>query len=181
MLTTENIWLEYHQKLSGFIKSRISDDAADDLLQDVFLKVHAQLDSLKTDTKVESWLYQITRNTVIDYYRANKRLEELPKWIEQPELDESTAIRQELSSCLEPMISQLPDKYREAIQLSEIEGKTQKELSKKENISLSGAKSRVQRGRALLKSLLNDCCQIEINNNNQLVSYNRKSQDCDCG
>ncbi len=180
MLTTENIWLEYHQKLSGFIKSRISDDAADDLLQDVFLKVHAQLDSLKSDTKVESWLYQITRNTVIDYYRANKRLEELPKWIEQPELDESTVIRQELSSCLEPMISQLPDKYREAIQLSEIEGKTQKELSKKENISLSGAKSRVQRGRALLKSLLNDCCQIEINNNNQLVSYNRKSQDCNC-
>ncbi|MCP4001267.1 MAG: RNA polymerase sigma factor SigZ [Gammaproteobacteria bacterium] len=181
MLTTENIWLEYHQKLSGFIKSRISDDAADDLLQDVFLKVHAQLDSLKTDTKVESWLYQITRNTVIDYYRANRRLEELPKWIEQPESDESTVIRQELSACLEPMISQLPDKYREAIQLSEIEGKTQKELSKKENISLSGAKSRVQRGRALLKSLLNDCCQIEINNNNQLVSYNRKSQDCDCG
>ncbi len=180
MLTTEIIWLEYHQKLSGFIKSRISGDVADDLLQDVFLKVHSQLGSLETKTKVESWLYQITRNTVIDYYRANKRLEELPKWIVQPELDESTAIRQELSSCLEPMISQLPDKYREAIQLSEIEGKTQKEVSEKENISLSGAKSRVQRGRVLLKSMLNDCCQIETNKKNQLVSYDSKIKDCDC-
>jgi len=180
MLTTENIWLDYHQKLSGFVKSRISGDVADDLLQDVFLKVHAQLDTLKSDIKVESWLYQITRNTVIDYYRTNRRLEELPTWIEQPESDESTAIRQELSSCLEPMINQLPDKYREAIQLSEIEGKTQKEVSERENISLSGAKSRVQRGRALLKTMLNDCCQIEINKNNELVSYVSKSRDCDC-
>ena len=180
MLTTKNIWLEYHQKLSSFIKSRVSDEVANDLLQDVFLKVHSQLESLETNTKVESWLYQITRNTVIDYYRANKRLEELPKWIEQPELDESTTIRKELSSCLEPMISQLPDKYREAIQISEIEGKTQKEVSERENISLSGAKSRVQRGRALLKSMLHDCCQIEINKNNQLVSYDNKGKNCNC-
>ncbi len=180
MLTTENIWIEYHQKLSSFIKGRISGDMADDLLQDVFLKIHSQLDSLEANTKIESWLYQITRNTVIDYYRSNKRQEELPKWIEQPDLDESTTIRQELSSCLEPMISQLPDKYREAIQLSEIEGKTQKEVSVKENISLSGAKSRVQRGRSLLKSMLNDCCQIETNKKNQLVSYDSKNQDSDC-
>ncbi len=152
---------------------------AEDLLQDVFLKVHSKLGSLETKTKIESWLYQITRNTVIDYYRANKRLEELPKWIEQPESDENTTIRQELSSCLEPMINQLPDKYREAIQLSEIEGKTQKEVSEKEGISLSGAKSRVQRGRSLLKSMLNDCCQLEINKKSQVVSYESKHQDCD--
>ncbi len=180
MLTTEEVWLEYHQKLSSFIKSRVSDDDSDDLLQDVFLKVHIQLGSLKSDTKVESWLYQITRNTVIDFYRTNKRLEELPKWIDQPEADESTTIRRELSSCLEPMISQLPDKYRKAIQLSEIEGKTQKELSEKENLSLSGAKSRVQRGRLLLKSMLNDCCQMEFNKNNQFVSYDSKTRKCDC-
>ena len=76
------------------------------------------------------------------------------------------------------MIEQLPDKYREAIKLSEIEKKTQKEVAELEKISLSGAKSRVQRGRALLKAMLHDCCQIEINKNNQLVSYEKKDKDC---
>lgn len=180
MLTTEKIWLEYHQKLLSFIKSRVSKDVADDLLQDVFLKIHVRLGSLKENSKIESWLYQITRHAVIDYYRSKKNSEELPKWIEQPESDEGTLIRQELSSCLEPMISQLPDKYREAIQLSEIDGKTQKELSVKENISLSGAKSRVQRGRTLLKIMLNDCCLFETNKRSQLMGFEPKAENCDC-
>ncbi len=75
------------------------------------------------------------------------------------------------------MVKELPDKYREAVQLSELENRTQKEVAELENISLSGAKSRVQRGRALLKTMLHDCCQIEINQNNQLVSYERKEKD----
>lgn len=154
MNTTENIWREYHSKLSAFLKSRVSSDVADDLLQDVFVKVHTRLDSLRDNTKIESWLYQLTRNTVTDYYRSKKPTEALPDWIEQPESDEGEIIRRELSSCLEPMIKQLPDKYRNAIQLSEIERKTQKEVSEIEGISLSGAKSRVQRGRVLLKDML---------------------------
>lgn len=67
---TENIWHEYHMKLAAFIRSRVADDVVDDLLQDVFIKTHTRIDSLKENTKLESWLYQITRNTVIDYYRS---------------------------------------------------------------------------------------------------------------
>ena len=178
MKATEDIWFEYHKKLSAFIRNRVSDDVVDDLLQDVFVKIHTRMDSLKDDTKLESWLYQITRNAVIDYYRSNKPTEDLPDWIEQPQSDEEEIIRRELSSCLEPMIKQLPDKYREAIQLSEIERKTQKEVAELKNISLSGAKSRVQRGRGLLKAMLYECCQIEINQDNQLVSYEKKEKDC---
>jgi len=102
----------------------------------------------------------------------------LPDWIEQAQSDEEEIIRQELSLCLNPMIEQLPDKYRVAVQLSEIENRTQKEVAEMENISLSGAKSRVQRGRSLLKTMLHDCCKIEINQNNQPVSYDKKERDC---
>ncbi|HHC73482.1 MAG TPA: RNA polymerase sigma factor SigZ, partial [Thiothrix sp.] len=77
-----------------------------------------------------------------------------------------------------PMVKMLPDKYKKAVQLSEIEGKTQQEVAKLEGISLSGAKSRVQRGRKLLKAILNECCQIEINRRNQPVSYEPKEQTC---
>ncbi|MDO9546839.1 MAG: RNA polymerase sigma factor SigZ [Pelolinea sp.] len=177
MKTTEDIWFEYHNKLSAFIRNRVANDAAEDILQDVFVKILTRIDSLKENTKLESWLYQITRNAVIDHYRSRRPTENLPDWIEQPRSVENEIIRQELSSCLAPMIGQLPDKYRAAINLSAVEGRTQKEIAELEKISLSGAKSRVQRGRALLKSMLHDCCQIEINHNNELVSYESKERD----
>ncbi len=180
MKTTEKIWHEYHMKLSAFIQSKVAKGAVDDILQEVFVKIHSRLDSLHENVKLESWLYQITRNTVIDYYRSKRLTEELPDWVEQPKPDEEEIIRKELSSCLELMVTELPDKYQMAIQLSEMQNKTQKEVAEIANISLSGAKSRVQRGRALLKSMLHDCCQIEINKNNQLVSYDKKGKDCNC-
>jgi RNA polymerase sigma-70 factor (ECF subfamily) len=178
MNTTETIWHNYRDKLAVFIRSRVADNVADDLLQDVFVKIHTRVDSLKEGKRLESWLYQITRNTVIDYYRSKRPMEVLPNWLAQPQPDEEEVIRRELSSCLEPMIRQLPEKYRNALLLSEIEGKTQKEVAELENISLSGAKSRVQRGRVLLKDMLHDCCQIELNQNNQLVSYEKKERNC---
>ncbi|AGF78021.1 RNA polymerase, sigma subunit, SigZ [Desulfocapsa sulfexigens DSM 10523] len=178
MKSTENIWHEYHMKLTAFIRGKVAEDVVDDLLQDVFIKIHTRIDSLKENKKLESWLYQITRNTVIDYYRSRRPTKNLPDWIEQPQHDEKETIRKELSSCLEPMVKELPDKYREAVRLSELEHKNQKEIAEMENISLSGAKSRVQRGRALLKTMLHDCCQIEINHNNTLVSYKKKNKYC---
>jgi RNA polymerase sigma-70 factor (ECF subfamily) len=178
MRSIENVWYQYHQKLLSFIKQKVGNDVAEDILQDVFVKIHTQVDSLKESNKLESWLFQVTRNTIVDYYRSRKPTEALPDWLEQKNINDDEKIRKELSLCLEPMVKMLPDKYKKAVQLSEIEGKTQQEVARLEGISLSGAKSRVQRGRKLLKEILNDCCQIEINRNNQPVSYEPKEQKC---
>ncbi len=177
-MTTENIWLEYHEKLRNFISYRVSEEIADDILQEVFIKIHSKIDSLKEGVKLESWLYQITRNTIIDHYRSKKPAETLPEWIAQPQPEDEKIIRGELSVCLDPMIKDLPNKYKEAIRLSEIERKSQKEVAELEGISLSGAKSRVQRGRSLLKTMLHKCCEIEINQKNQLIDYQKRSKDC---
>ena len=178
MNLTENIWHEYHLRLASFIRTKVSEDMLDDILQDVYMKIHTRLDSLKDDTKIESWLYQITRNTIIDHYRSRQKSEQLADWIEQPRPEEEDAIMKELSSCLESMIHKLPEKYRNAVQMSEIDNKPQKEVAEIEGISLTGAKSRVQRGRGLLKGVLYDCCQFEINKKNQIISYTQKEQDC---
>ena len=178
MKVTEDIWYEYHAKLSAFIKSKVTEDVVDDLLQEVFIKIHSQINSLKESVKLESWLYQITRNTIIDYYRSKQAVEMLPDWVEQPQFEKEDTIRLELSSCLEPMIKALPEKYRHAVQMSEIERKTQQEVAEHEGISLSGAKSRVQRGRSLLKNMLSDCCQFEVNHHNQVLSYDKKEKNC---
>ncbi len=180
MKVTENIWNEYHDRLFAFIKGRVSDDATEDILQDVFVKIHTRIDSLQESEKLESWLYQVTRNTILDYYRSKRPTEELPAWIEQPQPDEPDTIRHELSQCLAPMIDRLPDTYRLAVHQSEIEGKTQREVAEREGISVSGAKSRVQRGRSVLKGMLHECCEFELSKNRQLIDFKKKHSDNDC-
>jgi RNA polymerase sigma-70 factor, ECF subfamily len=179
MNTIEKIWDEYHSNLLSFIRKRIADkDSAEDILQDIFVRVHSKIDTLQNKSKIESWLYQITRNAIIDYYRARKPMEAIPDWLVQQEVGREERNRLELASCLTPMIQRLPEKYRRAVQLSEIEGNTGKEVAEKENLSLSGAKSRVQRGRALLKTMLHECCTIETNRMKQIVEYDKSDDDC---
>ena len=179
MNTSEKVWQEYHSRLRSFIKSRIIDDAsADDILQNVFLKMHAGLVSLKDETKLQSWLYQIARNAVVDYYRSQRPTVELPDQLPQPVTDNLEKVTQELSECLRPMIQLLPENYREAVILSELQGLSQKEVAKQQGTSLSGAKSRVQRGRALLKSMLSECCQLEFDHSGRLCDYERKGGAC---
>ncbi len=179
MKITEKIWHEYHSRLAAFIGNKVDEHAVDDLLQEVFIKVHTGIGTLKEGVKLESWLYQITRNTIIDYYRSNRKTEEFPDWLETPQVEEEEKIRKELLSCLEPMVKELPEKYRAAVQLSEIDNRPQKEVAEQQGISLSGAKSRVQRGRGLLKEMLHNCCEFELNKKNQIISYDEKrKEDC---
>lgn len=180
MKTSADIWQQYHSNLRAFIKRRIADDAVvEDILQDVFLKMHAGIPSLKSVTKLQSWLYQIARNAVIDQYRSMHPSEAIPESLTEPESDPGENAVEELSECLQPMIRQLPDLYREAIILSELKGLTQREVAELQGISLSGAKSRVQRGRALLKEMITDCCRLEFDHKGRLSDYQRKGKGCD--
>jgi RNA polymerase sigma-70 factor (ECF subfamily) len=176
MNRSEQLWQEYHMKLQAFVRSRVADDAAsDDILQNVFLKMHAGLSSLKDETKLKSWLYQIARNAIIDHFRDKKPNIDIPEWLSQPETDPAEKVTLELSECLQPMIQRLPEKYREAVILSELQGLTQKEVANAQGTSISGAKSRVQRGRALLKTMLDECCRFEFDHNGRLCDYERKT------
>lgn len=180
MSVSEKVWGEYRTRLRAFIRSRVSDDAtSEDILQDVFLKIHTGLASLRDEKKLKSWLYQIARNAITDYYRSQKQTVELANQLPHPEIDPSEKVTQELSECLHPMIQLLPENYRETIILSELKGLTQKEIAKLQGTSLSGAKSRVQRGRILLKNMLDECCQLEFDHRGRLCDYERKERSSD--
>ena len=175
MNATEKVWMEYHAKLLTFILNRVHDrPTAEDILQNIFLKIHAQIESLREETKLESWLYQLSRNTIIDYYRSRKQTLALPPGLAQEDSEPNEQAMQELEACLRPMIEQLPEHYREALILSELDGKTQHDVSIQQNISLSGAKSRIQRGRALLKGMLYQCCQFEFDQQGNIIDFNPK-------
>jgi RNA polymerase sigma-70 factor, ECF subfamily len=160
-MTTERVWEEFHTPLQQFIRRRISDEAtAEDVLQDVFLKIHQHMDTLKDVRKLEGWIYQITRNAIIDAYRE-KRHEttlEAEEVLDLPEELPDDDIVSELLPSVRAMLRNLPEQDRQALVLTEYQGLTQKELAERLGLSFSGAKSRVQRAREKLKQQLLECC-----------------------
>ena len=189
------IWRDVLAKLRGFIAKRVTDEAeVDDILQETFLRMHRKLDSLKDPKKLLSWIYQITRHAIIDHYRAPTRTREvaigLSGDIDSARLssaistrrEDSGRLREELAGCLRPMIAQLARQYREAVTLVELDGVTQQAAAKQLGLSVSGMKSRVQRGRRQLKRMLQDCCLIQLDQRRSVMGYAvRKSGCAPCG
>lgn len=176
LVTTEKIWNDFNKELYNFIKKRVRNkDIADDLLQDVFEKIHLKLSTLKNSDKLMSWVYQITRNSILDYYRRSRHFEEIPENLE--ESTDSAIYNQDFITCLKPMLNHLPEKYREALNMTELGGLSQKEFAEKCGISYSGAKSRVQRGRHMLADLFRECCKVSTDKYGNIVDFHT-NQSC---
>jgi len=164
-----------------------NDELAKDIHQDVFIKIHENIESLKDDKKVKSWVLQITRNTILDYYNSNKKsISEIElSNLQDQTLDIYTVIdnksrnlETEITEGLIPLINSLPKKYAEAIRLVEFEGLSQVQLAKKLNISPSGAKSRVQRGRKLIKETLLNCCHYKFDKYGKVIDLKSFKSCC---
>jgi RNA polymerase sigma-70 factor (ECF subfamily) len=190
----EDLWQRVHDSLRAFIAKRVNDEAqVEDILQEVLLRVHRQIGSLRDPRRVVSWMYQVTRNAIIDYYRKPGREREFPAGLvsdmeghgmtrmvsdhnHQSNADE---LRAELAGCLRPMIERLAKDYRDAMTLVELNGLTQQAAAKQMGISLSGMKSRVQRGRIQLKHLLDECCLIQLDRRGEVREYEVRDTGCD--
>lgn len=159
------IWDEFSQKLRRFIAKRVNNkDDITDILQEVFVKIHSNIDKIKSEAKIAPWIYQITRNAIIDYYRNRSRNNiDIKNYLDFLQLDLSEKEPpQQISKCLQPFIEALPPKYREALILTELQGLSQKEVALKLGLSISGAKSRIQRSREKLKTSLLKCCHFVL-------------------
>jgi RNA polymerase sigma-70 factor (ECF subfamily) len=182
--TTEQVWETFHAPLQQFIRRRVSDDAtAEDLLQDVFLDIHQHIDTLRDVKKLESWIYQLTRHAIIDYYRSKRTtttLEE-PEALQLPEELPDEDVVTELLPSVRAMVLSLKAQDRQALILTEYQGPTQKELAERLGISLSGAKSRVQRAREKLKQQLLACCHFELDRRGHIIDYQPRCACCSTG
>ncbi|MEJ2634718.1 MAG: RNA polymerase sigma factor SigZ [Calditrichia bacterium] len=178
-MDTEKLWRDFNQKLEGFIIKRINDaEDARDILQEVYLKIHSYAEKISGLRNTENWLYSITSNTIIDYYRTRKNKKQLPEELSaMPELD-SGDVKKQLAPAIRSMIDTLPNPYREALIFTEYQGMTQSGLAQKMGISLSGAKSRVQRARKMLRDIMDECCHYELDRFGCVIDYQPKCQYC---
>ncbi|MHB8076772.1 RNA polymerase sigma factor SigZ [Desulfosporosinus fructosivorans] len=177
----ESIWAEFSTPLKSFIKKRVKNDQdVDDILQNVFYKIHYSISTLKEADKIHAWVYRITRHELADFYRARKSESDITEFPEDiiSDSDDKLTANDEIAQCLIPMISLLPEKYKQAILLTEFQNLTQKELSARMGLSVSGAKSRVQRARLKLKEMLLGCCRLEFDRRGNVIDYQHKCNDC---
>lgn len=184
---TEAVWRAFSKPLRAFVSRRVRRAAdADDILQDVFVRIHRNLASVREKDNLSAWLFQITRNAIADYYRSRRREDEpLADDFELPAPPEHDAGEQdaihELSACLAPMIAALPEKYREALVMADLNGLSQQEAAQQTGVSLSGMKSRVQRARRQVKDMLLACCRVELDRRSGVMDISSRSGGGCCG
>jgi RNA polymerase sigma-70 factor, ECF subfamily len=183
-MDAQKVWEEYGVQLRNFLVSRVSaPEDADDLLQEILFKTHKNLSSLKKPAKFKSWLYQIARNILIDYYRKqrpNVSDQTIPELEAIPEenLDPANPVYSDMVKCLEPFLMQLPEKYRQAIEATDLRGTSQKDLAEELGLGHSTVKSRVQRGRAMLRDLFHECCIYKLDSRGRIMDYKGGSGCC---
>jgi len=151
------------------------------VLQEVFLKIHQHVETLRDVKKLESWIYQITRNAIIDSYREPRPVATLesPEVLDLSEELPDDDVVSELLPCVRAMVRSLPELDRQALVLTEYQGLTQKELSERLGLSFSGAKSRVQRAREKLKQQLLECCHFELDRRSHIIDYQARCHSCE--
>src|SRR5215213_8938952 len=148
--------------LMNFIKSKIAcAEDAKDIYQDIIVKIINKSNSLAKEESFESWVFAIARNQIIDYYRSRKKMKEL---ISAPEISferKEEKAYSEMESCVHGFINLLPEEYKDLIVKSEIDGKSQKQLSEITGIKYVTLRSKVQRGRERIQKMLLNSCKIE--------------------
>lgn len=154
------LWRERRARLRAFVARRMRDaDAVNAIVQDIYVKAHTDLHALRSEERIAPWLYRIAANAIADHFRAQQPNEELPE--DRPAPEQQRDCTAELARCVAPFLAGLPETYRAALQLSEIDGLPQREVGERLGLSLSSAKSRVQRGRKLLRERFLECCEVE--------------------
>jgi RNA polymerase sigma-70 factor (ECF subfamily) len=173
------LWREFSQPVRAFLRARARNDAdADDLLQEVFYRIHSRLSGLRQPEKLQGWVYTIARNAVIDYYRVRRTDAPLPRDSATESPTDQAAV--DLTPTLRRFIAQLPAPYREPLVLYELKGAPLDQVAKEMGLTLTATKSRVRRARAMLRKMLDQCCRFEFDRRGRVIEATPRNLD-NCG
>jgi RNA polymerase sigma-70 factor (ECF subfamily) len=181
----EVIWENFYHEIHLYLFKRTGDqDLSQDVLQDVFIKINGQSDKILNAKNITQYLFGITRNTLMDHYRNEKKLNKLKDDFSNEALSlnqeaEDEDLNQTIATCcLKPLIECLPQQYQQPLIQTQLNGKSQKETASSLGIPYSSLKSQVQRGKEKLKNLLIQCSCLKLNEFGKPVPQN--SSKCEC-
>lgn len=185
--SVEQMWRDVIAQVRAFVGRRIADpDRAEDLVGEILLRIHRSLGTVDDRERLAHWVSRVARNAVVDEYRRAARSHEdlvatpADVGVEQPD-DDAAGVLAELARCLRPLLPGLPAEQRRAVEMIDLDGMSQADAARREGVSLSGMKSRVQRGRRRLAELLDRCCALTLDARGLPMDY-RPSADCrGCG
>ena len=172
---TAELWRDFALDLRRFLRRQVRDDAlADDLLQDVILRVHLHLARMRAPERVAPWLYRIARNLAIDHVRRqavrNRAVAEPEVCSEGPEPSPET----QLAVWMMEQVARFPEPYREALTRVDADGQRAADVARALGLSTPGVKSRVQRARRRLAQATNRCCAVELDRHGRVVDIRRR-------
>lgn len=163
-------WRAHEAELRRWVYQRLHDPAqADDLVQDVFLKALRQGERFCTLDNPRAWLFEVARNALIDRFRLAHDTVALPDDLPAPQ--EETATVDRLSACLPRVLAELSQEDRDAITTCDLQGMAQADFARARGLSLSAAKSRLQRARQRLKARMTQVCQVQLDGAGHVADF----------
>lgn len=181
-------WLPFVARIRAFVAGRVPQAEADDVVQDAMLRMHEAAHTLRDTDRAEAWAYGIARRTIADFYRRRSVPTEAGDLdaIAAPALPHENlahyagdhAVHEEVLSWIRPFVDALPEPDRQALLLADFQGHTQQEVADALGLSLSGAKSRVQRARTRVGQALRACCTVEFGPDARATAFRRVCETC---
>ena len=164
-METITIWNDFNSEIYFFILKKVKNkDAANEIFQNSFLKIHQNINQLKDSNKVKAWSFQIVRNEIANYFNNQSRTFHN---VNSDTLKNADNFKE--FCCFDRFISNLPKDYKEVIELVYIKGKKQVEVAELIGISLANVKARIRRAKSILKINFNECCKFELNEDGKLI------------
>jgi RNA polymerase sigma-70 factor (ECF subfamily) len=177
------VWRQLEGHLRPYVARRVASPAdVDDVVQEVFVRIHRGQVELRDGESFGGWVYRIAQRAVVDHVRSRAR-HPLPS-AEGPEATPDVGAPEpdihldaDLAECVVLFVARLPSPYREAITLTELEGMTQSEAADMLGVSLSGIESRVQRGRERIRRMFEECCEVSTDARGRVVGCTPRALD----
>lgn len=161
-----SIWEACRGKLRGYLRRHLRSAAdVDDVLQDVFVRVHRHAPRLDREAHLSGWLFSVARSALVDFQRRHRRpIPGAGRGEEDVEagVDVELAEHAAIAAGLRELVASLPEGYARAVTLVDLDGLTLAQAAERLDLSVSGAKSRVQRGRRLVREALLRCCHFVV-------------------
>ena len=189
----QELYAAFQPKILRYLTRMVGENEAEDLTQEVFIKIGPALERFRGEASLSTWIYRIATNTALDRLRSQSFQRATLNSLDQqnptcePETDDKNAwtgektppvehqiFRKEMNDCVQSFIEKLPGDYRTVLILNEFEGLRNKEIAEILGISLSTVKIRLHRARKKLKNeLIANCDSYWVENNEFLPDLKR--------